>query len=272
MTWVKIDDKFFDNLTNRGLGAAGRDLFVASLCFCAKTDTDGEIPKTEIPLLLAQAQAKPGIVKKLVAAGRWTDDGDHYTVVNYLRYNPSAEQVRTEREAAAERQRRWRLSRRDKTPLHNGERNGVSSPSPSRPVPSRSTESSSNNRGLPTGEGGPDGPDDDRTTLKRQVIELLAERRAEREHPGGDGITRPGRYRQTLIDDHWQRYEPALDQVIDQHPEWTVETFAAELDPDTAPRIGNYPTADETDAYLEQQRRRETEAVPMPTELRKAAR
>lgn len=108
MTWVKIDDKFYDNPTNRELGAAGRDLFVAGLCYCAKGLTDGTIPKVDVPLLLAQAQAKRATVTRLVDAGRWLDLGDRYQVAEYLEYQLSKERVLADRERARKKKQRQR--------------------------------------------------------------------------------------------------------------------------------------------------------------------
>ena len=108
MPWVRIDDVFYDNVGNRALGPAGRDLFVAGLCYCAKGLTDGRIPKVDLPLILAQAQARKVTVAKLIDAGRWVDHGDWLEVVAYLNYQQSRAKVTADRAAAAERQRRAR--------------------------------------------------------------------------------------------------------------------------------------------------------------------
>lgn len=108
MTWVKIDDKFYDNPTNRALGPAGRDLFIAGLTYCAKGLTDGAIPKVDLPLLLAQAQAKRSTVEKLLEAGRWLDLGDRFEVAEYLTYQLSKERVLADRERARKKKQRQR--------------------------------------------------------------------------------------------------------------------------------------------------------------------
>lgn len=113
MTWVKIDDKFYDNPTNRSLGPAGRDLFIAGLTYCAKGLTDGVIPKCDLPLLLAQAQAKKATVEKLLEAGRWLDLGDRFEVVEYLTYQLSKERVLAERERARKKKQRQRAEADD---------------------------------------------------------------------------------------------------------------------------------------------------------------
>lgn len=108
MPWVKIDDGFYDNTKNRNLGAPGRDLFIAGLCYCAKGLTDGVIPKADLPLILAQSQAKKALVSRLIAAGRWAEHEDHFEVVGYLDYQLSRDRVEADREAARARQRKAR--------------------------------------------------------------------------------------------------------------------------------------------------------------------
>lgn len=131
MPWVKIDDGFFDNATNRRLGAAGRDLFIAGLAYCAKGLTDGRIDKADVQLVLALAQARKATVAKLVESGRWVEHADHYEVAEYLAYQPSKAQVLAEREAAKERQRR---RRHGVTPgVTHAERSGEVTGTPTRP-------------------------------------------------------------------------------------------------------------------------------------------
>jgi hypothetical protein len=141
MPWVKIDDGFFDNPTNRDLGSAGRDLFLAGLCYCAKGLTDGHISRRDLPLILAQAQVRKSTVTKLIEAGRWIDRGDHLEVAEYLTYQPSRARVEADREAAKERQRRARTRSHAVTPTVT---NGVTHapPDPTRP-PTRTLTSSS---------------------------------------------------------------------------------------------------------------------------------
>jgi hypothetical protein len=55
---------------------------------------------------------------RLLSVGLWERDGDGYRVHDYLKYNPSAEQVRELRAEGARRQAEWRARR-------NGTSNGV---------------------------------------------------------------------------------------------------------------------------------------------------
>lgn len=58
--------------------------------------------------------------------------------------------------------------------------------------------------------------------------------------------------------------------LVGQHPHWTIEQLADELDPDTAPRIGNYMNAEESQAWLDEQERHAESAVPMPDTVKDA--
>lgn len=148
MTWVKIDDRFYDNPKNRTLGPAGRDLFIAGLTYCAKGLTDGDIPKADVPLILAQAQAKRSTVEKLLDAGRWLDMGDHLEVAEYLTYQPSKAKVLADRERERKKKQRQRAEADDFGPVPDHVPPGTTQGTPegesplssrgprSRPVPS----------------------------------------------------------------------------------------------------------------------------------------
>lgn len=257
MTWVRLDDGFVRHPRMVAAGLHGRALFIAGLCYCGAHLTDGRIPKAVLPVLTAEAGVRANTWKTLVEVGSWIDHGDVLEVHDYLVYNPSREKVLGEREAAAERQRRWR-DKHATNSVTGASRNGVSSPSPSRPVPSP-TESSSSHR---SSRGQPASDDD-----LDKLWTLLAERRAEHEHPDGHGIGRRAPYLAKLITDHRDRLGDRARALRDEHPEWSIDDLAAELDPDTAPRIGNVPTVEQSAEWLEQQRVREHDAVPMPEHL-----
>lgn len=271
MSWVKLDDGFFDNPTNRSLGSAGRDLYIAGLCFCAKSLTDGRIAKTDVALVVALAQTKPATVKKLVTAGRWLDRGDHYEVDQYLKYNPSREHTEERRSEISRKKSeagkkgaraRWHpdsTSNGTADDIEHGKPDGK----PNGPVPSRphdSLSSSNNTEGLEP----PANPDD-------PVLELLAERRADLEHPGGQGIGNRPAYLAAVRSSYTNRADD-LAALRQQHPGWTTEQLADELDPDTAPRVGNVATVEETDVWLAHLDEARAAATPMPDEIRKAAR
>lgn len=79
--------------------AAGGDaawLYVCGLCYCGRHLTDGRIPKPAVPRL--SDRRSPGrLAARLVAAGLWHDEGDHYRVHDWEEHNMAAEAIRAQR-------------------------------------------------------------------------------------------------------------------------------------------------------------------------------
>jgi len=100
MPWVKLDDKFLTNPKVMRAGLNGRALYVAGLCYCAGGLTDGHIPREVIAKLgtLADVRKPSEAVARLLGAGLWEATDDGYAVHDYLKYQPSATEVRKERE------------------------------------------------------------------------------------------------------------------------------------------------------------------------------
>lgn len=264
MTWVRLDDGFVRHPRMVAAGLHGRALFIAGLCYCGAHLTDGRIPKAVLPVLAAEAGVKPSTWKKLVEVGSWVDHGDNLEVHDYLVYNPSRAKVTTDREAGAERQRRSRESRqksRRESQRDKPDGNGVTSRDPSHPIPSPELSSPSNNT---EGLEPPANPDD-------PVIDELAERRAEHEHPGGQGIGNRQAYL-AAVRSSYTNQAGTLAALREQHPNWTTEDLADELDPDLAPHRSTAMTVEETDAHIADIHDARATATPMPTELRKAVR
>ena len=135
MPWLKLDDGLAEHpkLTRC---EDDYDLclstFVQLCLYCAHNMTDGIIPKREeakhdaraIALLLAPFDDGLGFLER-------ADDG-RLIVHDYLDYNPTKAQVIAEREANAERVRRWRDARRNGSgnAVTNGERTPAPYPYP----------------------------------------------------------------------------------------------------------------------------------------------
>lgn len=182
MTWVKLDDAFAENPKVRPLSDRAFRLYVAGLCHCAAQLTDGLIERHKVGALLPKV-TKP-MVRELVDAVLWLEHADGFEVKDYLKYNPTREQVMRERDAAAERKRRWqeaREAKRNAVPnaVKNAARNGERSGAPPHPAP----------KGLGVGLGGspsvvvpspaPSGGDGrlvDEETKMRNVTEIRAAR------------------------------------------------------------------------------------------------
>lgn len=140
MSWVKLDDHFPEHEKVNGLHDRAFRFHVAALCYCARNRTDGLITARSAGVVAAilNTQTKRWI-DELTAAGLWTADegSDGWRINDYLDYNPSAEQIRADRDAARERMRSLRSSR-ERSGEQPGERSPARSPrssvTPSRPL------------------------------------------------------------------------------------------------------------------------------------------
>lgn len=123
MPWVRLDDEFPDHPKIVAAGHAAAWLHVTALCYCNRLLTDGFIPADKVPLLVPNASK---LVDRLVDAGVWhrtTRQGvEGFEIHDFLKYQPSREEVLEERRKNAERQERWRAARKAK---RNGKSNAV---------------------------------------------------------------------------------------------------------------------------------------------------
>lgn len=284
MTWVKLDDQFFGHPKALAAGKDGRSLFIAGLCYSGANLTDGRIPKSAVPLVAAMAAVPAATAKKVVAAGLWKDTSDSYEIHDYLAYQPSRSDVEAHRTILSEKKaqagRKGAAARwgNRELPLDDGKPDGkaiaeqwqsdsstmAQVPSgengkpvaPSHPIPSPSSSSSPSD----TSARAPAEPEE-------EIWTLLARRRAALLQTQ-DGDVRGPRWITVTAADHATRLEPRRRLLAGQHPDWTVERLADELDTDTAERDWSQPTAEETDAYLADLEQRAAEAVPMPDDIR----
>lgn len=178
MVWVKIDDQFTENPKVRSVSDRAFRLHVAGLCHCGALLTDGLIERHKVASLLPKV-TRP-MVQELVDANLWLEHPDGYEVKDYLKYNPTREQVLKEREAAAERKRRWQDSKNGvRNAVPNGEKNAERNAAPPRPAPkglgAGSVGSPSAVVPSPAPSGG-DGRLVDEETKMRNVTEIRAAR------------------------------------------------------------------------------------------------
>lgn len=157
MTWAKLDDGFPDHGKVNEISHGAFRLHVSAICHSSRVLSDGFVSAAWAPRLMPGF--KPGFVKELVAVGLWEEAQNGWQIHDYLDYNPSAEEVKADREEAAQRMRRLRKDRK-RSPERSGERAreraGERSPSCSddvppfvrapRPVPSRPEGTLSNSR------------------------------------------------------------------------------------------------------------------------------
>lgn len=97
MPWARFDDQFPDHPKVALAGPAAGWLFVCGVCYCARMLTDGFIPIGQIRKL-ADVDNPVALADRLVEVGLWENADGGYRVHDYLEYNPSAQQVKMDRE------------------------------------------------------------------------------------------------------------------------------------------------------------------------------
>ncbi len=110
MPWLKMDDNFITNPKLLGIGKDSKLLYFWSLGFAAKELTDGFISKKYLMNIagLAGIDGLQDAISELLDARLWEPAEGGYCIHDFLEYNPTAEQVRKERQEAKERMQRLR--------------------------------------------------------------------------------------------------------------------------------------------------------------------
>lgn len=129
MSWVKLDDQFFQHPRVVGLDKDAKLLYLASLTYCAAQLTDGIVPAGAVRLIAAMVDLDrsetAACVTALLTAGLWLHNpAGNYQIHDYLDYNPSGTQVKHERTQTAKRQQKWRDTHR--TEVGTFSTNGIS--------------------------------------------------------------------------------------------------------------------------------------------------
>lgn len=229
MPWLRLDDGFSDHPKIIGLDDGAYRLHVDALVFCARTLTDGFVSKGALRRL-----PNGHLVGELVDAGLWEPDGEGWWIHDFLDYNQSAEQVLEDREKARERQRR-RRSRTPETdpdptspparhavtpPVTTGGTPAVSSPSPSRPVPSPIPDSSRQSHTATRPDPEPTTDDDRFLAAVNAAVDLkVTDARPDRN---------PAAYRATVARTVPAEHGDTLRHVLAEHPEWPTNWVAQE--------------------------------------------
>jgi hypothetical protein len=141
VVWVRLADDVADHPKLLQAGPLAAWLWVCGLAYCNRHLTDGLIPAAQIRRL-ADVDDPALLAIRLVDAGLWEAVAGGYQVHDYGEYQPSAEDVKRERRAAAERARTYRArhgSNAGSNEGSNGVSDAVRAPSPARPGPARLT-------------------------------------------------------------------------------------------------------------------------------------
>lgn len=150
MSWAKLDDRAYTHPKFLGLDPAAIALWVFGLSYVANIESDGFIPRPQVPILGAVFKASPArsfrLATELVGRGLWDEEapvgykvvrelGPGFWIHDYLKHNPSRERLEERREQEAEKKRNQR-ARPHGTDL--GTPGGSpAAPDPTRPVPTQ---------------------------------------------------------------------------------------------------------------------------------------
>jgi len=192
MTWVRIDDGFYQHPKVAAAGPLAMAMQVAALCYCNRHLTDGFVPRAVVPTLLNLEGIATGlrdhehfvtgdtatwqdVVRDLIRPGMWEETDGGYRIHDYLDWNLSKAEVLKLREARSEAGRKGgqasaRASAQadaKQTPQQGLKQNRSKlqppSPSPS-PSPSRAP-------GSPSEPSAPQGPQSADSSTTRTSIE-----------------------------------------------------------------------------------------------------
>lgn len=107
MPWVRIDDHFDDSEDIDQMSAEAIALHVCGTTWSARNLTDGFIPAARVKKLPGGVD---GVPPALLGGEKpwWVAVESGYQIRSFLKYNPSAETVQAERDAAKERMQRLR--------------------------------------------------------------------------------------------------------------------------------------------------------------------
>lgn len=140
--WFRVDDGFNDHPKTYDATDAAVALWVRAGTWSSRSLTDGFIPTGMLARLSTEADAAS---KELCDRGLWRRIRGGFQFHDWHDYQPTAEQVKTQRKTNAERQSRWREAQRNaaSNAVTNASSNASVTPSvtgvPSRPVPSLGT-------------------------------------------------------------------------------------------------------------------------------------
>lgn len=103
MSWARFDDQFHLNEDVAPLSDTAWRLYVTSILECARRLSDGKVLRKAVPTWPGAPRGKAlrDAIQELIDARRWLPAEEGWEVKGYLDWNPSAEEVRVQRDAAS---------------------------------------------------------------------------------------------------------------------------------------------------------------------------
>ena len=113
--WVRLDVDYFENPKTLGVGRAGRELHLRSICWAQRYLTDGELPAAAVVELTRHAGLSPArraAVEELLVTHRlWIPTENGYELHDFVSMNGTRAQAEAERAGWRNRQRASRAAR-----------------------------------------------------------------------------------------------------------------------------------------------------------------
>jgi hypothetical protein len=106
--WFRVDDTFAFHAKVVAAGNAACGLWVRAGTWSMQTLSDGFVPTQVARQLGTRAEAR-----RLVDAGLWIEKDDGYLFHEWTQRQPSRAKVQSDREANADRLRKWREKKRE---------------------------------------------------------------------------------------------------------------------------------------------------------------
>lgn len=214
MVWFRVDDDWHDHPKVRKAGNAAAGLWARCGSYSSKYSTDGFVEDD-----IARRYGTAKEIRTLVTVKLWAVVEGGYQMPDFLDFNPSAEHVKREREAATERQRKKRghgvtdpVTHAVTTPVSH------THPDPTRPDPPEQVLNNS------TPENTPPGVDNSR---RSQVLDAYSRAELKASRAKGAQIGNEAKY----IDAIRRRatMNPDLDRWLDMFPDAQPSAIAAWL-------------------------------------------
>jgi hypothetical protein len=122
VAWLRIDDRVRTHPKIAEAGPAAAWLWFCGICYCREHLTDGVIPRSVVSSLAMNLPLPLKHAERLVAVGLWheTENGNGYTVHDFLDWNPSRADVDANRKADLERKRKHGGVRLDSERIPSG--------------------------------------------------------------------------------------------------------------------------------------------------------
>lgn len=108
MSWIRLDDHTPEHPKLIKVGPVAAWLWICGLAWCSRHLTDGELPHEALSLFgIPNVRAE---ARRLVVVGLWQTTKKGYRIHDYLKYQPSAEQVTKRRADTAQRVANWKVT------------------------------------------------------------------------------------------------------------------------------------------------------------------